>query len=551
MNAPQPEQRSIRITRGQIGQTGLLIGGTSMIGLVLALLWQGVSTLTITLLATTITGLATWALALPREFRSLLTGRQARQSTLAILSTLILLAIVVATYVIVLRANIIADMTVDERFTLSEQSQSILRAAALSNREIEIRAFYTPQNIDQREIDDQYFQLYEAGSDGRVRIRYVDPQAEPGLAAPYTDALAQGIYVFMGYVNDDGNLTSVLPVAMSGRQEEDISQALAILLASGQFTVYFERSLETLDPLNTQQQGMSTIRRLMEQNGIIVQPLELAVLATSNEQIPRNAAALVIARPRRQLETAEIAILANYLQRGGALFIAGDAFLSDDLFMGNDSAFNEFMWENYGLRLTEAIIVDPASSGETQLDILSAQVFTNNAIGANLNLPEQPDTGVVFHIARAIEVDDTPPVQNGRVIMSSPSAWGERNWTRLFQQNDYSFEEDIDVAGPLTSLAWAFDEDTGAKIVLVGDGEFLTNGRVQSPQGNSIVFMDSIGWMTGFTEEVRFEPRGFTTTPLLFVGGQQLDVIAFITLILMPGTMLVISTGIWLRRMRT
>lgn len=551
MNAPHPEHRSIRVTRGQMGQAGLSIGGISAIGLVLVLLWQGVSTLTVVLLVTTMMGLGTWALALPQEFRSLMTGRQARQSTLAVLSTLILLAIVVAAYVIVLRANIIADMTVDERFTLSEQTQSILRAASLSTREIEIRAFYTPQNIDQREIDDQYFQLYEAGSDGRIRVRYVDPQAEPGLAAPYIDALAQGVYVFMGYVNDDRNFTSVLPVAMSGRQEEDISQALAILLTSGQFTVYFERSLETLDPLNTQQQGMSTIRRLMEQNGIIVQPLELASLAASGEQIPRDAAALVIARPRRQLEPEEITILGDYLERGGALFIAGDAFLSENLFMADDSAFNEFMWQNYGLRLTEAIIVDPASSGETQLDILSAQVFTNNAIGANLNLPEQPGTGVVFHIARAIEIDDTPPVQNGRVIMSSPAAWGERNWMRLFQQNDYSFDEGVDAAGPLTSLAWAFDEDTGAKIVLIGDGEFLTNGRVQSPQGNAIVFLDSIGWMTGFTEEVRFEPRGFATTPLLFVGGQQLDVIAFITLILLPGTMFVIATGIWLRRMRT
>ncbi|MFQ3673932.1 MAG: hypothetical protein SNJ83_10090, partial [Aggregatilineales bacterium] len=62
--------------------------------------------------------------------------------------------------------------------------------------------------------------------------------------------------------------------------------------------------------------------------------------------------------------------------------------------------------------------------------------------------------------------------------------------------------------------------------------------------------MNSIGWLTGFSQQVAFTPRAFMTTPVLFSGGQQLDIIAFITVFVMPGTMLLIAGLIYWRRYR-
>jgi hypothetical protein len=86
--------------------------------------------------------------------------------------------------------------------------------------------------------------------------------------------------------------------------------------------------------------------------------------------------------------------------------------------------------------------------------------------------------------------------------------------------------------------------------VLVGDGGFASNGQVQAPAGNGLLLLDSLGWMTGFNEAVQFEPKVFVTTPILFVGSAQLNWISLITIILRPGSMLLIAVGIYLRRLR-
>jgi hypothetical protein len=541
---------SFSITRGQIGQLGILIGSISLIVAVTSFIWGGISPLSVIALVIACIGLGLWAIILPDEMRALLTGRQLRHSTMAIITTVILIGIVASVYVIVQRANIVGDMTIDERFSLSDDTLNIMDAVARNTRNIEITAFYGAQDIALREVDDQYFQLFEEASNGRLNVNYIDPEEQPGLAAPYANALTQGYYAFASFVQEDGSLTDTVIIEMTGLHEENIAQAVSILMASGQFTVYFETGMGTLDPRNNQQQGMSTLNNIMRQNGLVTNPISLSNLAAEGQTIPADASALVIAQPRRQMTEDEIAVLDEYLKRGGGVFIAADALLTKELFMATGSAFNDYMWDNYGLRMTDMIPVDLASSGESQLSILSAQVFANNSIGENINLEGQPNTATQFHIARAIDVNDEPPVQNGRVIMTSPESWGESNWEAVFQQNQFEFNAEEDTPGPLTTVAWAYDEPRDTKVVLVGDGDFLTNGRVRSPQGNSSLFLDSIGWMTGFTEQVRFEPRAYNTTPVLFVGGQLLDTIAFATIVLMPGTLLLIAAGIWLRRTR-
>ncbi|MCA9886956.1 MAG: Gldg family protein [Anaerolineae bacterium] len=545
------ENGGLQLTRGQLGQLGIALGSIGLIVTASSFLLSGLSTMTIAALIMSVVGFGLWGFFLPDEFRAVLTGRQMRNSTAAILSTAVLIGIVVTAYIVVQRANVVGDMTIDERFTLSDPSLDVVDAVIRNSRDIQITAFYNSQEIEYREVDDQYFQLFEEASNGRIHVVYVDPDEQPGLAATYANALDQGIYVFASFIEADGSLSSTIPVPITGYHEQEISQRLAILLASGQFTVYFERGLHTLDPIDNQQQGMSVLNNIMRQNGLITNPISLAELAASNETIPEDASALIIAQPHRQMTAEEVAVLDEYLQRGGSVFIAADAMLTDDLFMAPDSVFNTYMWDHFGLRMTDMIVVDPASSGESQISILSAQVFTGNDIGENINLEGQPDTAVQFQIARAIEVNDSPPVQNGRVIMSSPESWGERDWNSLFQQNNFTFDSsEGDVRDQFTTVAWAYDDATDAKVVLVGDGDFLTNGRVQSPQGNATLFLDSIGWMTGFTEEVQFQPRSYNTTPVIFVGGQMLDTIAFFTIVVMPGSLLLIALAIWLRRTR-
>ena len=545
---------NIVITRGTLGIVGSFLAGAGLIIAILSILAQsGFSIFTGFAIATSLMGLGIWITMTPDDFKNFIMGRQAKRGTVAVFSTLLIVGIIVMLYIFVARTGATIDMTQGERFTLSPETFDVIAAA---NRSVEARiritGFYAPQQLRLQEIDNQYWQLYDDATD-KITLEYINPLSEPAKAAPYQEALRQGINVFVAFEDDDGDIIfqSTIPVFGTNIQERDMTEAITRLLLRGRFKVYFESGLDTLSAGDESAEGTSIINSLLRTNGIETDILNLAQLADSDSPIPADASALIFARPQRQLTQAEINIIDAYVQRGGALFIFTDVVLLPDSFLQEDSLFNSYLWDTFGLRALDYVVVDEASSQETSTDLVSAAVYPGNPVGANLNVENDPQSTTLFRLVRPIEVDETPPVNNGSVILTSPFSWAESDIDRLIRDNSWEYNEDEDIQGPITTVAWANDQETGSKLVLVGDTDFITNGRILSPQGNSILFFDSIGWMTGFTEEVSFKPQILATgLPIIFIDVQTIDLIAFVTSILMPGIMLVIAIAIWGRRLR-
>ena len=240
----------------------------------------------------------------------------------------------------------------------------------------------------------------------------------------------------------------------------------------------------------------------------------------------------------------------NYLKRGGGLFIMADALFNQGAFLAADSPFNHYLWDNYGIGTLDAVIVDYASSSRTPLDIIGYQVYTDTDIGARL---DPASTIRCFaSCARSISMPIRQSIM-GRVIVSSPDSYGETDFQALSETNTYQPDTSKDLPGPLASVVWAWDKNTDARILLVGDSDFITNGFVQDPSnlGNAILFSDGMAWLTGLSEKVNFSPQAFfTAPPLIFIGGRTLDLIALVTVIIMPGIVLASGLVIWTRRVR-
>src|SRR5690348_12229457 len=101
----------VMVTRGHIGTLGSIVAGVAFLSAILGFIWQGGFTLAIgLLLAAGVVGVALWAYMTPQDFRGFLTGRQVRQSTVSVFSTLLLTGIVGLTYIVVQRQVIVADM---------------------------------------------------------------------------------------------------------------------------------------------------------------------------------------------------------------------------------------------------------------------------------------------------------------------------------------------------------------------------------------------------------------------------------------------------------
>lgn len=538
---------NITVTRGQLGLWASIIGGVALLMGLIGLIWQGgMNDVVLAALGIGAVGIVLWAAMTPKEFRAFITGRQAQYSTSAVFGALLLIGIVALIYVLLQRAVIVMDMTEGQRFSISNETRDILRQVT---RPIRITGFYSPRVLSARSVDDQFFRLYEEASNGKITRNYIDPDEQPAMAQRF--GVSTDGEVFLSFLNPDGSVdfSTVSRLPRSESQERDMTEAISRLLISGTLTVYFDQSHDERDPLSAEPQGLSGINNGIRASGLITYPISISDLAKSGGNIPETASALILARPTTDFSEAEIAVIDRYMQKGGALFIMADVLYNQDAFMKFDGLFNRYLWEHFGVRALDAAVVDEAAHGQTQLDIASSTVFTENDIAKRIDEQNAP---TLFKLARPLEVNTTPAegVPNGRVIMTSQQSYGETDLKTLGETETFKYDEGKDIRGPLTTVAWAYNRTTGAKVLLIGDSDFATNSLVQTG-GNGILFTDGLSWLTGFSDKVSFSPKAFGTgAPVIFVDGATLDIIAFLTVILLPGLVFAIGLGIWIRRMR-
>ncbi|MDZ4763855.1 MAG: Gldg family protein [Chloroflexota bacterium] len=535
------------ITRGQIANIASFIGVAALLAGIVGALWTGrIDTPILITLGVGAAGIVLWVLATPGEFIGFVTGRKVRYGTFAAFSTLLLIAVTAMVFLSLGRASITLDMTTNRLFSLGDASKNVITRVT---RPIQITGFYSARNLPQRELDDQFFRLYSAANRLITRV-YIDPDEQPALADRY--GVNDDGQVFISYLNDAGivDFNTLARVPLSDRQERDMTGAISRLLIAGSISVYFNMGLGERDPRDTSQAGISGINGGMRETGFITNLISLPELAAQNADIPADAAALLFVRPTIDIDAAQIAVLDRYLARGGTLLLLIDPTFNETPFMQSGGAFDTYLRANYGLYARNAIVVDGAASGQSELDVIGANVNTATDISARLIPVENP---LLFSVARAVEVDidrAIPDVANGRLVTSSDLSYGETDWVALSQTNQYQWDEGVDIAGPLTTVAWASNQSTGARIVLVGDSDFVSNGAV-TIGGNGILFTDAMTWLTNFADRLDFGTRGFSVSlPLIFVASQTLDLIAFGTIIVMPTLVLLTGFILWTRRAR-
>lgn len=248
------------------------------------------------------------------------------------------------------------------------------------------------------------------------------------------------------------------------------------------------------------------------------------------QDVPANAALLVITQPQTDLQPAETEKLLRYVDRGGNLLWLIDAEPLRGL---------QPLAEKLGLVLTPGTVVDPALPPRDGPPVFAlATAYGRHPVTGTLQ------SNTLFPHARQIGADDEAGWRVTPLIDVAPRGWVE---TGKLDARPV-FDKSRDFPGPV-NIASAFERTVGdreQRVVVAGSGHFLSNSFLGNG-GNLALGLGIMNWLAGEDALVALDPRPATDVRL-DIDSMQLYLIAFVVLLLLPFAFAATGFVVWWRR---
>jgi len=567
MNQPRIVNRTqLASWAGVAGTTALVLGG------LVYLIEREISALVFAFVVSGAAGIVLWMALAPDDLRSWLSGRQTRYGTTSIVITLVFIGTIAYTYVLFDRANLTADLTQAQRYSLNPPSFEAIKQLRERDFRVRIVGFFTRNKLREQESADLLMRQYEAESGGMIDIQYIDPDEQPDLAAQYNyqpGLDGQFVLTILGpdgtprlrdAVSDSGNVERKYFTLFLGRaNERDITTGLKTVASAGTFKIYFtighgERVLSLADD-----NGISRLFVSLDGQGIAVEELDLQAI----EAIPHDASAVLIVGALDDFSQAEVDRLDDYIQRGGRIGIFADPPLVEsavvgatgNTFLSEGGPLSQYLWNTFGVRVRDALAI------ETKPELVNGSEWIPiiNTVAPHTIMRDVRDEPIYARFIRTIDLVETPTELQNRyvrepLLFTSELSFAETN-LEGFLEARVAYDPQQDIPGPLlvgvtVQRQLEFQYEQQPRLVIIGDSDIVKNEYVKQIPGNVFLWTDIVDWLTGFAETVSFTPTHDPTLLKLAVSSNERNTIAVITMIILPGMVLVTGALVWWYRHR-
>lgn len=454
-------------------------------------------------------------------------SRQARFGSQAVILSLSFIGIVALLNYLGMRHPLRLDLTENKSFTLSAQTSRILKNL---KEPVKATAFYKVTNPMRQEMVN-LLETYRDQAGGKLKIEFVDPERQPGIALRY------GISTSDVIILERGNLRKTV----TGTQEQDVTNALLGVSREKKPVVYFLQGHGEMDPEDFDPaKGLSSVKQALESENYQVSKL---YLQASGGKVPADASALVIAGPDKALTSPERQAVADYLsKRPGRVLL----LLRPQVQTGLESVVAQ-----YGVQVGNNLVID---AGRNIQNDVSAPAVTEYA--AHPITKDLLSTIAFFPLVRSVELRNPPPQVNGlELFKSSSDSWAENN----VKANMLVKKDPQDAVGPL-SLAVALSIDTSsgtkvgaeniqkdqARLVVFGNATFASNGFARL-LGNGDLLLNSIAWLAEQDDLISIRAKATRDTKLELTN-QQNQWVFYISVVGMPLLMLMLGAFVWWKR---
>ncbi len=562
-----------------------IVGGLGLLGaLIIYLSQSSLTTPAFALLVVGLAGITIWLVLAPDELRDWLTGRQVYYGIGTFILVVVVIAIATVGYSLALERNIVVDLTETQNYTISQASINVLNnienrlagltaqaAAAGVETDLHFRmvGFYTREQLRDQKSAEFLLRQYIEESDAGLRLVFYDPDVNPLLASSFgyrltfdnTQVTSGPIFLAL---YDGDQLVNIENIGTP--TERNVQNAMLRISLSGEYKVYFIQGQLEADIENRSDIGLSAAALVLQQRGILVATLRLQDV----DAIPDDATAIIIAGAQAPYSQAQVDKIAAYIQAGGRMLVLADPPYADssdsafpNTFMLENDAFSRYLWDEFGVRFRENVVADPASSARNEFVLAGLRINTGSPpVSSFQNVP------VFMVLARSLEIVPQPTPDTNQdqyirsiMILAATSAFGERSLQVIDLGNLSQFDPEVDdggdqVLGVALYRTDELEQEIQPRIVLIGDSDWLTNGFI-SPEdgsegilGNILLWAGIAEWLTGYADLAEINVASRPDLLPLYATSEELSRIQLMTLVVLPGLVLLVGVGVWIIRQR-
>jgi ABC-type uncharacterized transport system involved in gliding motility auxiliary subunit len=411
-----------------------------------------------------------------------------------------------------------ADWTSGARNTISEDTRRLLDSL---DEPVNITAYVGANEVLRAQIRN-LIGSYQRFKDD-IRLEFINPDTVPEQVREL--GITSGGALVISYRGSSENIQAL--------GEQQLTNALLRLSRREERRIVFVSGHSERAPFGEINSGLGIFAAELERKGLRLQTINLAEAA-----IPSSTNLLVLASPRVELLPGEVAALQDYLEHGGNLLWLTEPGTLQSL---------EPLADQLGLLLLPGKVVDAGSAmfGVENPGFVVVTGYPNHAITREMS------TVSVYPEAAALEINDTTAWDVTPLLTTLARSWtelGKLEGEIRFDENSDERAGPLDIGVALTRKKPGGAEDEQQRVVVIGDGDFLSNTYLGNA-GNLGLGLNIVHWLSHDDAFIDIRVRAAPDTTLV-LDKTTTAIIGIGFLIGLPVLLLFSGVTIWLRRRR-
>jgi ABC-type uncharacterized transport system involved in gliding motility auxiliary subunit len=414
------------------------------------------------------------------------------------------------------------DLTTEKMFTLSDQTQKIVRG--LRNDVVIIRFAKLPD----QQLDDLMSEYKNLSP--HMKFQNVDPNEKPEIAQQYGAKRMDDVIVASGPRTE--HLESG---ARGNASEADVTSAILKVTRDTVKTICFVTGHGEKSLADTGETGYSGLDAGLKKESYDTRSINLV----SENEVPSDCSVLVIAGPTQSYFPQETAMVSKYLDNGGKALIEVDPVVDEKQ---QDPKLDD-IFNAWNINVGKNVVIDASGMGRL--------VGAGPAIPLVVNYGPSPITKsfegsmTFFPLARIVSIADKgkSDPEDVELLKTSPRSFTVPNLKR-----EVSYDPKTGTLGPLSLGVAATRKSTekGGRLVVIGDSDFAGN-RVSGMQRNGDLFYNTINWLAQDENLISIRPKSVTNRRVTLTEGQS-KALGWVDLFGLPGIVIVAGVYIWWKR---